>query len=186
NLEVLKRRAGRADPDSQEAVQRYLGVLSTELERVNRRIELLLRLSRPGRGAEPTSLDDLAAELLELIQLEARHHELEVDYLPGPTPVRVMVPREPARQAILNLVLETIDRLGEGGTLRIRTGERDGWSLLAVGGAGVPAWTPEGEAECGRLAAARALAAGFGGHVYAEPGDADGPALVLSLPVARG
>jgi len=47
NLEVLKRRVARAD--SPDEVQRYIGVLAGELERVNRRIELLLRLSRPGR-----------------------------------------------------------------------------------------------------------------------------------------
>src|SRR5688500_17512833 len=59
NLEVLRRRAARVGGDEGDDLQRYAGVLSTELERVNRRIELLLRLSRPARAAELASLSDV-------------------------------------------------------------------------------------------------------------------------------
>jgi signal transduction histidine kinase len=184
NLEVLKRRVGRVDPAGQEEVQRYLGVLTGELERVNRRIELLLRLSRPGRGAETTTLNELTEELMELIQLEARQRELEVDYRPDARIARVFVAREPTRQAILNLVLESIDRLRPGATLQIGIDERDGWSRIAVGGQGL---TP---AEAGgvRVAVARELAGAVGGRVEERAADdaGGGPALVLSIPVARG
>jgi signal transduction histidine kinase len=179
NLEVLKRRVSRAG--SEEDVQRYIGVLTGELERVNRRIELLLRLSRPGRGAEATTLNELTEELMELVQLEARHHELSVDYRPDGRIARVFVAREPTRQVILNLVLETIDRIEAGGTLVVRIDERDGWSRLAVGGgAGEP---PTGSA---RIAVARTLAADAGGRVEADGEAEGGPALVFSVPVSRG
>jgi signal transduction histidine kinase len=181
NLEVLKRRVARAD--AADEVQRYIGVLAGELERVNRRIELLLRLSRPGRGAENTTLNELAEEVLELIQLEARHHEVQVDFRPEGGMARVHVPREPSRQVILNLVLEMIDRMDRGATLRIRLAEEQGESLIAVADSGSAVVALNGEASP-RLAAAYALAAAVGGRVEARD-DGGLPALVFALPLAR-
>ena len=181
NLEVLKRRVARAD--SLEEVQRYIGVLAGELERVNRRIELLLRLSRPGRGPESTTLNELTEELMELIQLEARHADAQVEYLPEGAPARVFVPREPTRQAILNLVLEVIDHMERGGVLRLAIAERDGRARLAVADSATAVAAVQADAGARRLAAAGALAAAVDGRVEVE--DADGaPRLVLSLPVA--
>jgi signal transduction histidine kinase len=180
NLEVLKRRVARAD--SPDEVQRYIGVLAGELERVNRRIELLLRLSRPGRGPESTTLNELTEELMELIQLEARHADAQVEYLPEGAPARVFVPREPTRQAILNLVLEVVDHMQRGGTLRIAIRERDGRALLAVADSATA--VPAIQADPGpRVAAAAALAAAVDGSVEVQDG-AGVPLLVLSLPVA--
>ncbi|HEX2201992.1 MAG TPA: histidine kinase dimerization/phospho-acceptor domain-containing protein [Longimicrobium sp.] len=194
NLEVLKRRMSRVEAAGQEDVLRYIGVLSGELERVNRRIELLLRLSRPPRGAETTTLVELTDELMELIRLEARHHELQVDYRPEGRIARVFVQRESTRQVILNLVLEVIDRLASGGTLRIGIREREGRSRILVGDSGdaVAALDPaEVAAEvathpAGRLGVAFALAEAVGGRVELDPAAEDGPSLVFSLPVARG
>jgi signal transduction histidine kinase len=180
NLEVLRRRVARAD--SADEVQRYVGVLAGELERVNRRIELLLRLSRPGRAAEPASLGELTEEVMELIQLEAHHHELTVDYHPEGGMARVQVRREPARRVILNLVFEAIDQLERGGTLRLWFSGGAGEARMWVSGSGSAA--PMDGAAPPRLAAAAALAAHLGGRVTVEEGDGGGPALVFSLPTA--
>jgi signal transduction histidine kinase len=181
NLEVLKRRVARAD--SPDEVQRYIGVLAGELERVNRRIELLLRLSRPGRGPESTTLNELVEELMELIHLEARHADASVDYLPEGAPARVFVPREPCRQAILNLVLEVIDHMERGGTLRIAIAERDGWALLSVADSATAVPAIQADPNAARLTAAEAIAAVVAGRVEVHDG-AGIPQLVLSLPVA--
>jgi signal transduction histidine kinase len=187
NLEVLRRRVMRNGGGEQDDVLRYIGVLSGELDRVNRRIELLLRLSRPGRGAESTTLGELAEELMELVQLEARHRATTVEYDPGLHVVRVHVPREPARQVILNLVLEVIDGLGTGAALRISISEEGGEARLRVTGTGAAA----GEARfTSRLAVARALAEGLGGRVDPLEGAGGTPnglrGVELVLPAARG
>ncbi len=181
NLEVLKRRVARAD--SPEEVQRYIGVLAGELERVNRRIELLLRLSRPGRGPESTTLNELTEELMELIQLEARHADAQVEYLPEGAPARIFVPREPTRQAILNLVLEVIDHMQRGGTLRVLITERDGRARLAVADSATAVPAIQADPGAPRVAAAVALAAAVDGRVEVDESGAV-PLLVLSLPVA--
>jgi two-component system NtrC family sensor kinase len=178
NLEVLKRRVARAVGETDE-MQRNFAVLSGEMERVNRRIELLLRLSRPGRGAETTTLRDLTEELMELIQLEARHREAAVDFRPGDGVTRVFIPREPTRQVILNLVLDALDAVGPGATMSIVLDEADGSAVLSVGAAGAGLEPPAESAE--RLAVARHLAEKMGGSVES---DAAGM-RVLKVPLAR-
>lgn len=184
NLEVLRRRVARTAAGDQDDVQRYIGVLAGELERVNRRIELLLRLSRPGRGAESTTLNELAEELMELIQLEARHHEATVEYDPGAHAARVHVPREPARQAILNLVLDVIDGLQPGAVLRLSIVREENGARLVVQGSGTAVETG---ADGTRIAAARQLAEAMGGRVDPLPTGGgtvgDGPGIALVLPL---
>ncbi|MDB4947403.1 MAG: zraS 4 [Gemmatimonadetes bacterium] len=188
NLEVLKRRLARAgEPDE---VLRYIGVLGGELERVNRRIELLLRLSRPGRAAEATTLNELTEELMELVHLEARRRRATVDFDPGNRITRVRVARATTRQVILNLVLEVLDGVEEGGTLRIALSEEDGRARLSVTAPGValseiPA-VVDGD-EVPRYAVARSLAEAVGGCVDAVSDDAGGMGgAVFSLPSDRG
>lgn len=170
NLEVLKRRLSRAG-DAGADVLRYATVLGEELERVNQRIELLLRLSRPERaGSEETTLDELLDEVMELVSLEARHREARVEYQRSERMARVRLGRQAARQIILNLVLDALDGLQHGDTLRIVVGEEDGRAVMTVTG---PPSSEGGE----RLAVAAALAEAVGGRV-----DADGPERTLALP----
>ncbi|HEX2190125.1 MAG TPA: histidine kinase dimerization/phospho-acceptor domain-containing protein [Longimicrobiaceae bacterium] len=194
NLEVLRRRAARGGEDDGGDLQRYIGVLGAELERVTGRIELLLRLSRPARRAEPATLDELVHELLELIQLEGRRHEVEVRFEPAYVPAPVHVPREPVRQVILDLVLEALDGAPPGGSLVIRT-SRDGdlaaVSVSVLAPDGTPLALPDdGSAPAGatvaRLPAARAVADAVGGRLELNgAGEGTGsPALVFSIPVA--
>jgi hypothetical protein len=184
NLEVLKRRLARAGEP--EEVLRYIGVLGGELERVNRRIELLLRLSRPGRGSEATTLNEQVDELMELLQLEARHHRATVEYDPGNRMTRVRTVRATARQVILNLVLEVLDGMDEGGVLRLALSEADGRARLAVIAPGVAlSEAPLDGDPASRYSVARALAEAIGGAVEAVEG-ADGTGgAVFSLPADR-
>jgi len=189
NLEVLRRRVARRDADEQSDLQRYIGVLSTELERVNRRIELLLRMARPARSAEPATPDELVEEIMELLQLEGRKHEVEVRFEPAPQMARLNVPRAEVRQVLLDLVLEALDRIGQGGTLVLRTGPADGGVgifLHASGGDGAPLSLASDTAGEERLAASRLVAERFGGRLHASPGadGAEGFGLVFSLPLA--
>src|SRR5687768_15352006 len=63
NLEVLRRRIARLAETDQGELLRYAGVVGGELDRVTRRIDLLLRLVRPERG-ELTTLGETVGEML--------------------------------------------------------------------------------------------------------------------------
>ncbi|HEX2091520.1 MAG TPA: histidine kinase dimerization/phospho-acceptor domain-containing protein [Longimicrobiaceae bacterium] len=191
NLEVLKRRITRLAADDQGEALRYIGVLGTELDRVTRRIELLLRLTRPARRAEPASLDELVGELLELVQLEGRRQEVEVRFEPAALAAQVHVPREAARQVILDLILDALDRLERGSTLLIRTGQLQDRAVVYISGndgAGRPVRfreTGDPADGAGRLLVAEVIAERIGGRVETsgEAPDAEGAGIVFSVPL---
>jgi signal transduction histidine kinase len=179
NLEVLKRRAARVGGDVAEDLQRYAGVLAAELERVNRRIELLLRLSRPGRVAELATLGELVDELLELLELEGRHHDVAVIFHPGERAIRARLPREVGRQVILNLVLDALESAGAGARLSISLDQgEDGATLEVACSGGEP--HPPSELSSERMAVVQALADGLGATMR----DAGSASRTLTLPLA--
>lgn len=173
NLEVLKRRLARASGDTGD-VLRYATVLGEELERVNRRIELLLRLARPERGGpEEATLSEIVEELLELIHLEARHREASVDYRSTGEMVRVRVGRQAARQMILELVLDALEGATGGEVLRLEVRGGGGRSEMVLTGGGEP--------DSERTAVAALLAEAAGGRVSLSP-----EVRSLSFPAVRG
>lgn len=120
NLEVLRRRLTRLEEGSGEDLLRYAGVLSSELDRVNRRVELLLRMVRPHRDSDdPATLSDVIEELRELADLECGRHEVTCCLDPPSFLVRAQLPRAAARQMILSLILDTLDTIPSGGTLKV-------------------------------------------------------------------
>jgi signal transduction histidine kinase len=131
NLEVLKRRIARV-PDSQAGdMLRYVGVLDGELARVNRRIELLLRLVRPGRHTDEVPLNEVLEDLIDLIEFEGSRRKITVRLQQEPLASRVRLPVDAARQIVLNLVLSVLDRLPAGAGLTVRT-MLDGTDVLLV------------------------------------------------------
>jgi signal transduction histidine kinase len=190
NLEVLRRRIARAEAAGSTDMLRYADVLATELERVNQRVELLLRMVRPGRGVEVAPLHEVLEEMRDLVAVEALRRSVELQYEPFGTGARRAVPRELGRQLILNLVLAVLDALGSGGQLhvgvdaveneihvRIR-GEGAGAAVESDGEAGARAATAEG-----RLEIARQIAHDVGGEVRSVPGT-DALELLFSLPAS--
>jgi signal transduction histidine kinase len=185
NLEVLKRRITREGGSTPDELMRYAGVLGSELERVNRRIEILLRLVRPERGGELTSITQAVDELLELLELERERRSVEISFEPAPIPVRGHIPRDAARQIVLNMLLDSLDILSAGAMLVISTQVEPEWIHLRMEGSRDSAGA-QGEAEQSgaHLAVARTLAEVHGGRVELGSASFDDPfSVTLSLPL---
>ena len=111
--------------------QRFQSVVPRELERINRIVEDLLRLARPGRlNLVPVHLPDLVDQCLELYgeQIEGRGVQVLRDYALG-LPA-VTADAEHLYQALTNLVTNALDAMDAGGTLTVRVG----WADRAEGG----------------------------------------------------
>lgn len=180
NLEVLRRRLGRAPEGESRDPLRYLGVLEEELQRLTERTDLLLRLARPAREAERVTLTELVEELSDLIHFEAALHRVQVETDLRPVPGHVS--HRVAKQLLLNLVFTAVDSLPPGATLRISTREEPGGSRLLLRGAdsaGEPiSLRPNRAVDAGeQLAALRSLAEEVNGHAELRLEDA----LVLAL-----
>jgi signal transduction histidine kinase len=131
NLEVLKRRVARAAGDDADAM-RYIEVLSGELDRVGRRIDLLLQLARPLPAGGSCSLDETLAQLEELLQVEAGQHRVAVEMGTGAPFVDVPVPRPALSQLLLNVILHAVDAAGRGGTVRLRSAANEAEARVEV------------------------------------------------------
>lgn len=175
NLEVLRRRIGRPGGSEPDELMRYANVLGSELDRVNRRIELLLTIVRPDRAAEATTLRDTVEELLEVVEVERERRGIQIVFEPVAVPVRATLPPDVARQLVLDLLLPVMDRLQKGGEIVLRTDVKPGWSTLRIAAAGRADDGLDGDP---RVEVARAIAGELGGELL-DSGDA----LILSLPV---
>jgi signal transduction histidine kinase len=131
NLEVLRRRLSRLDEPGGDLL-RYASVLGTELERVNRRIDLLLRVVRPEPDTdERVFLGEILEELEQLVLLACEQRNVVLDSCFPLPDGRARLPRAATRQMLLDLVLSALDSLDDGGTLFIAT-DRVG-ELVRVG-----------------------------------------------------
>ncbi len=189
NLEVLRRRLVRMGTGPSEDALRYTEILGSELERVNRRVDLLLRLVRPHReGEEAVSIPVIFEELRELVELECARHEVRLEMEAPAELLRTRLPRLATFQAVLSLALETLDALSPGATLVIRpyyAEEGVRIEFTGRGGGGAARRKAERAETGGYLDAANALAAELQGRITTQPPMPDAeaaPHFTLILP----
>lgn len=122
NLDLLQTalRRGLGARETEESEQ-YLGVLREELERLDRSLLALLAETTPaGHGREEFDARAMLAEIERLLLPQARlqHVGLEA-HLPG-TAVRIAGQRDRLKQAILNVAINALEAMSDGGALELR------------------------------------------------------------------
>ena len=108
-----------ATPASRE---KDLAVIETEIEQVNKIIKQFLDFARPRPPSlEPIDVRKVLEETLALIvyEMEAQEVSLEREYAPGLPPVPM--DREQMKQVFLNLLLNAIQAMEQGGKLKVAT-----------------------------------------------------------------
>lgn len=175
NLEVLRRRISRSTAAEMDDLLRYVGILSSELDRVSGRVDLMLRMVRPDRSSADFAMAEALEELLDLVELERERRGVEITVDPPSAAPRARLPRETARQIVLNLLLIAIDAAGRGGSIRISSSaeaDADRLSLGIVPAAQRP--TPPsvngGASDTEMVRSLQALVSSAGGELRLEPG----------------
>jgi two-component system sensor histidine kinase BaeS len=192
--------------DDPEGVQRYLGLMVTETERLSGLIDDLFELARIESGTlrldlAPLMVQDLLSEALERMSAQAALHDLRLGGSVEGDPPPVLIDSQQITRALLNLVQNAIQHTPRGGEIWIGARHesdtvtidvRDTGDGIAAGDLpriferfyrGDPARSRDAGAGLG-LAIARGIIEAHGGTIRAESAPGGGTRIHFTLPLA--
>jgi signal transduction histidine kinase len=131
----------RDDPDDAEMRERYLELIRDGLSRIARTVSNLLDFARPRQmKLEPTSLNHSLTHMAELVGYQMRKSGVTVEMELDPSGAIVMADHFQMEQLFLNLCLNALKAMPDGGTLTLRTRrtERRAVTEICDTGTGIP------------------------------------------------
>ncbi|MGH9499091.1 MAG: sensor histidine kinase [Terriglobales bacterium] len=116
HLQLLQNKLQQVDPDT----RRHMDVIGNEIHRLDRVVQILVDFTRPrDLRIEEIDLKRLLDDVLILATPDAEQHGVAIvrDFAPGPLGVKVDL--DFMKQAMLNVVLNGVQAMPQGGTLTI-------------------------------------------------------------------
>jgi signal transduction histidine kinase len=190
----------RSDLDDREGVERYLDLIHDGLKRIERTVANLLDFSRQRRMVlEPTSINHNLKHVVELVDFQLRKGDVEVRMDLDDDEPYVMADHFQMEQLFLNLVLNALQAMPDGGTLTLRTHTRDGKVTAEVRDTGVgidreirerifdPFFTTRkvDEGTGLGLAVSDSIVASHGGTLEVESAPGEGSVFRVSFPTLK-
>lgn len=183
----------------EQSANSFLAIARDELGRIAGIIEHMRDFYRPPRGEQaPCDLNQLIEETLAITSLNTRHMPVQVIFAPEPTLPEVMGNADQLRQVLLNLLLNAVDAMPEGGTLTVRTmaGPKVALVEVADSGVGIPAelqvhlfepfFTTKPTGTGLGLSISAHIVTQHGGNIDVESTPGRGSTFRVSLPLQRG
>jgi PAS domain S-box-containing protein len=117
HLQLLQTKLQQVDPDT----RRHMDIIGSEIHRLDRVVQILVDFTRPRElRMEETDLRRLLEDVKLLADPDAHQHGVAINSDFPSQPLRVKVDSDFMKQAILNVVLNGIQAMKDGGTLSIR------------------------------------------------------------------
>lgn len=138
HLQLLQNKLQQIDPDT----RRHMEIIDSEIHRLDRVVQILVDFTRPrDLHLEDTDLRRVLEDVALLAVPDAEQHGVRItrDMAKEPLPVKVDV--DFMKQAILNVVLNGIQAMPQGGTLSLSVRKEDDFVLTEIQdeGGGIPA-----------------------------------------------
>ena len=137
HLEVLRSKLKEVDPDT----KRHVEIINNEIRRLDRVVQTLVDFTRPVelRLAE-IDLRRLVEEVVLLAAPEAERHGVRIEHHIAPAPLRVNIDADLIKQAALNIALNGVQAMEQGGLLTVTTMADGDTAVVAVTdrGPGIP------------------------------------------------
>lgn len=138
HLEVLRQKLKEIDPDT----RRHMDVIGSEIQRLDRVVQTLVDFTRPVElRLVELDLQKLVDEVVMLASPAAAQHDVRIERKVTQEPLRTRVDSDLVKQAVLNIVLNGVQAMPHGGSLRISTRRDTESALITIRdhGAGIPA-----------------------------------------------
>ena len=142
HLELLRGKLVGREGEAFTGAQRHVEILSGEMQRLDRVVQTLADFSRPMElKLREHDLRQVIGSVVELTAAEMRENGVHVTAQGPRDPVMVRVDAELVRQALLNLVLNGMQAMPEGGQLWVRMHRDHQFAVVEVvdEGEGIPA-----------------------------------------------
>jgi len=105
-----------------EKLGRYMSIAGGEIDRISAIVRRMRDFYRPAREKmEPTNLHAVLGSVLELVNKQLQHSDVTVEREWAEGLPKVQANDDQLKQVFLNLVLNAIDAMPEGGTLHVST-----------------------------------------------------------------
>jgi signal transduction histidine kinase len=182
--------------DDQEDYSHLTELMLGEVHRLNSIVEQFLSLARPVEiKPQELSVQDVLKELATLVEAEAQQSKVRIRVVAPLTLPPLKADREYFRQTLLNLILNSLQAMPEGGTLTLEANTSNGNLLITVTDTGVgipqknlprifePYFTTKAKGSGLGLAIARRIVEAHGGTIAVFSKAGQGCRFRISLPI---
>ncbi len=142
HLELLRGKLAGGDTSALTGAQRHVDILAGEMQRLDRVVQTLADFSRPMEmHLREHDLRRVVGAVTELTAAEMQENGVQVVVEAPAEPVIVRVDAELMRQALLNLMLNGMQAMTSGGTMRVTIRREHPFAVVEVTdeGEGIPA-----------------------------------------------
>lgn len=137
HLEVLRQKLREIDPDT----RRHMDVIGSEIQRLDRVVQTLVDFTRPvDLRLVDIDLRRLVDDVVALAAPAAEQNRVRVERQTAQDPLTARVDADLVKQAVLNIVINGVQAMPGGGSLRIATRREGDNALITVRdeGGGIP------------------------------------------------
>lgn len=124
-----------------EEIRQMLGVIRTEVTRIGGVLEGFRDFAATGQlNTTDVDVANLIAQQIDLIAPQAERNRIKIEFEPWESPIKVSADRVRLEQVLLNLIVNAMESMPEGGTLTISMSVQEGFAKIEVAdtGCGIP------------------------------------------------
>jgi len=137
HLQLLQSKVRQTDPDT----LRHMDIIGSEIQRLDRVVQILVDFTRPrDLHLEEIDLRRLLEDVAQLAAPDAAQHGVTISCNLPAKPLAVKVDADLLKQALLNVVLNGVQAMPQGGSLTVSTRRENDIVVTEIGdqGGGIP------------------------------------------------